>query len=60
MARVNYRFRQTAQQCETHYFNTYINVPTAPLPDMSRMLDTPVVKDTSPMEEGISHSKDLY
>jgi transcriptional adapter 2-alpha len=30
-----------AQDCKKHYFDTYINVETAPLPDMSHILTTP-------------------
>eukprot|EP01118_Nematostelium_gracile_P018259 TRINITY_DN8065_c0_g1_i1.p1 TRINITY_DN8065_c0_g1~~TRINITY_DN8065_c0_g1_i1.p1 ORF type:complete len:443 (-),score=90.43 TRINITY_DN8065_c0_g1_i1:87-1346(-) len=30
-----------AQDCKQHYFDTYINVPTAPLPDMTHILTTP-------------------
>eukprot|EP00124_Ichthyophonus_hoferi_P002334 Ihof_evm8s154 gene=Ihof_evmTU8s154 len=30
---------KTTQDCEQHYFNTYINVPTAPLPDMSTQIE---------------------
>lgn len=28
------------QECKTHYFNVYINVPTAPMPDLSKVLTT--------------------
>ena len=28
---------KTKAMCRTHYLATYVNVPTAPLPDMSRI-----------------------
>jgi transcriptional adapter 2-alpha len=31
---------KSAADCKSHYFETYINVPTAPLPDMSKVLTT--------------------
>lgn len=53
---------QTADECEKHYFNTYINVPTAPLPDMSRSLDVAAAEtsDASTLLSGMCLAFSLF
>ena len=47
---------KTKLQCHTHYFDTYVNSPTTPLPDMSKVLGKDYVKE-EPKDESKKEKK---
>jgi transcriptional adapter 2-alpha len=44
---------KSKDECERHYFATYIDVPTFPLPDMSKNFDITLTRERKPGEDRV-------